>query len=119
MTSGEMDRLALVRELLEFSRPLEEVMARLAMLDWDFEGRGVELTKKHLSTALQRYIQNELTEFEIELWANQIEGREDIEFEADSVKEIDDVLHELANPALTQRLDYARARILLDRLLIS
>ncbi|MGQ7934257.1 hypothetical protein [Paraburkholderia sp. D1E] len=118
MTSSGMDRLAVVRDLLELSRPLEKIMAQLAVFDWDYEGAGVKLTKKHLSMALQRYLRGEFSGFEIESWANQIEGREDIQFEADSVREIGDVLYELANPTLTQPLDYARAKTLLDELLV-
>jgi hypothetical protein len=118
MTSSEMDRLAVVRDLLELSRPLGEIMAQLAVLDWDYEGDGVKLTKKHLSMALQRYLRNELSGSEVESWANQIEGREDIRFETDSAREIGDVLYELANPALTQPLDHARAKTLLDESLM-
>lgn len=118
MTSSEINRLAVVRDLLELSKPLGKIMAQLAVMDWDYEGDGVKLTKRHLSMALQRYLQGELADSEIESWATQIEGREDIQFEDDSVGEIEDVLYELANPALTQSLDQARARTLIGRLLI-
>ena len=88
------------------------------MLDWDCEGDGVKVTKKHLSMAPQRYLRGELSGSEIESWENQIEGREDIQFEGDSTREVGDVLHELANPTLTQPLDHARAKTLLDALLV-
>lgn len=114
MTSNEMDRLTVVRDLLELSRPLEKIMAQLAMLDWDYEGDGLDLTKRHLAMALQRYLQDELSDSDIESWANQIEGREEIQFEAGSEQEVENVLYELANPALTQPLDHARAKMLLE-----
>ena len=114
MTSSEMDRLALVRDLLEMSKPLEKIMAQLAMMDWDYEGDGVDLTKEHLAIALQRYLRGELSDSDIESWANQIEGREDVQLDAGSEQEIENVLYELANPALTQPLDHARAKMLLE-----
>lgn len=82
------------------------------------KGDRVKLTKTNLSMALQRYLRGELPGSEIESWENQIEGREDIQFEADSMREVGDVLHELANPTLTQPLDRARAKTLLDALLV-
>jgi hypothetical protein len=114
MTSSEIDRLAVVRDLLELSKPLEKIMLQLAMMDWDYEGDGLDLTKKHLAMALQRYLLGELSDSDIETWANQIEGREDIQFEAGSEQEIEKILYELANPALTQPLNHARAKILLE-----
>ena len=116
MTLNEMDRLVVVRELLELSKPLEEIMAQLAVMDWDYEGDGVVLTRKHLVTVLQRYLRDELSDSDIESWANQIEGREDIQFEAGCEQGIEDVLYELANPALTQPLDRASAEVLLEKL---
>jgi hypothetical protein len=79
MTSSEIDRLSVVRELLEISKPLEKIVAQLAKIDWDHKGHGVDLTKKHLSAALRRYLRGELSDSEIESWTNQIEGREDIQ----------------------------------------
>lgn len=114
MIPNKMDRFAVVRDLLEISKPLEKIMAQLAMMDWDYEGDGVDLTKKHLVMALQRYLRGELSDSDLESWANQIEGREDVKFEAGSEQEIENVLYELANPALTQPLDHARAKMFIE-----
>ena len=114
MTPNKIDRLAVVRDLLEISKPLKKITAQLAMMDWDYEEDDVDLTKKHLVIALQRYIRGELSDSDIESWANQIEGREDVQFEAGSEQEIENVLYELANPALTQPLDHARAKMFIE-----
>ena len=116
MTSSEMDRLVVVRELLELSKPLKIIVAQLAVMDWDYEGDGVDLTRKHFATTLQRYLRDELSTSDIEFWANQIEGREDVQFEAGFEQDIKDILYELANPALTQPLDHVRARVFLERI---
>lgn len=117
MTTNEMNRLAVVRDLLELSKPLEEISAQLAAMRWDYDGDGIELTRSHLVAALRRYIDDQLSASDIEVWANGIEGREDIRFEAEWGQEVEDVLYELANPTLTQVLDRDRARVILDKLL--
>lgn len=48
MTSGKKSRLAVINDLLEMTRPLEEIAAQLAAFEWDYEGDGVELARHHL-----------------------------------------------------------------------
>lgn len=94
-------------------------MPQLAVLDLDYEGDGIELKKKHLTLALQRYLQGVLSHSDIESWANQIEGREDVQFESGCEQLVEEVLYELANPDLTKPLNQPRARMLIDRFSIS
>lgn len=117
MTSHQINRLAVIRDLLEITRPLAEISAQLGALDWDYEGDGVELTRHHLVSALQRYLDNSLSASDIEVWANLIEAREDVSFEVGHDQQIEEVLHELANPLLTQTLDLSRAAALRASLL--
>lgn len=116
MTSEETRRLFLVDALLAMTMPLPEVIGQLAAMNWDYEGAGVELSSSHLIHALQRYLRDEISEEEIELWANQIEGRDDVWFEARFRERIEEVLYELANPLLTQPLDPQRAGELIRKL---
>jgi hypothetical protein len=85
-------------------------------MDWDYEGDGVELTRRHLSAVLQRYLQAVLSARDVEVWANLIEAREDVCFDANYEREIEEVLYELANPTLTQPLDRSRASSLIKTL---
>lgn len=114
MKPGERNRLAVVRDLLELSRPLDEIAAQLAMMEWDYEGDGVEFTVRHLIAVLHRYLRDELSVSDIESWANSIEGRDDVYFETGREQETKEVLYELANPGLTQPLDRSRARAILE-----
>lgn len=116
MILNEMNRITMVRALLEFSMPLEEIIAQLAVMGWDYDGNGVELTRKHLTVILQRYLDGKLSSSDIEAWANCIEGREDIRFEIGLEQKIEDILYELANPLLTQPLDETRAEAILKKL---
>jgi hypothetical protein len=116
MTSEEKLRLALVDSLLAMTMPLAEVMRQLAAMSWDYEGVGVPLTKQHLSNVLGRYLRGEISEADIEMWANQVEGRDDVQIDPSYEPDIKDVLHELANPVLTHVLDLARAEHLVGTL---
>ncbi len=119
MTEREARRLDLVRDLVAMTMPLGEIVRQLAAMDWDYEGGGVELTKGHLVTALHRYLRGDVSEADIEVWANQVEGRDDVHIDFNSVQEIENVLHELANPLLTQPLDRGRAKRLAINLSLS
>lgn len=117
MTADAMDRLAVLSDLLAMARPLEEIAAQLADMEWDYEGEGVELSRQHLATVLQRFLNNTLLADDVECWANLIEGREDVCFESGCGQKIEEVLFELANPLLTQPLDRSRAAVLLSALI--
>lgn len=119
MTVENARRLSLLRDLLAMTMPLGEVIRQLAAMNWDYEGDGVELTKEHLANALHRYLRGDVSEADIEVWANQIEGREDVQIEPSSEREIEGVLYELANPLLTEPLDRARAKQLVTNLNLS
>ncbi|WP_162579838.1 hypothetical protein [Variovorax sp. PBS-H4] len=116
MKMDEKKRLSLVHDLLEMTAPLAKIVRELSTMTWDYEGEGIEMTTGHLAGALQRYLRDEVSTAEIELWANQIEGRDDVRFEACSESVIEEVLHELANPLLTQPFDRIRAAQLLSSL---
>lgn len=119
MTIEETRRLSLVRDLLEMTLPLENIIRELSVITWDYDGEGVELMQGHLTSVLQRYLHGEVCEADIELWANQVEGRDDIQLDARSEPIVEEILHELANPLLTQPLNHIRAQQLLSRLVRS
>jgi hypothetical protein len=116
MKTQNEHRLSIIKELLDQSKPLNEIIQALSLFDWDYEGPKMILSKFHIENALGKFIKSELVVAEIENWANCIEGREDIEFEHDGAALIDSTLFELANPALTQELNVVRAQQLVRRL---
>lgn len=109
-------RLEIVGQLLDYSVPLDDVVAELRSFDWDYEGEQAELSRKHLNNVLKRFLIGELSADEVERWANLAEGREDICFEAGLEETLEDILHQLANPVLVGRLTRERANELLERL---
>ena len=116
MSAHDFERLSYVHELLNYSRPLNLLSEDLAKFKWDFQGDGVELTAKHLSGVLKRYLDGELREIDVETWANMVEGRDDVEYGNLEAAIAQNILHELANPALNYGLDRNRAVSLLSAL---
>jgi hypothetical protein len=111
----DQERAKVVKSLIEFSSPIDTIANRIHQFDWDYEGPVVELRSTHVADVLRRFIKAELSASEIEKWAELIEGREDISFEEYHRDWIDAVIHELANPSLTERLDFGRAKELLGK----
>lgn len=73
--------------------------------------RLVTLLTADLRAVLERYANGELSDRDVENWANLVEGREDIQVEENDKE----VLFELANPELTQQLSRARALEILGK----
>jgi hypothetical protein len=109
----EQMRLAVVADLLAMNGSLDEVVQKLAAFAWDYDGDGVELTKQHLASVIKRYAEGKISAAEVEKWANYIEGRDDVLIDTDAERDIEGVLHELANPYLTQSLTHTRVAQLL------
>jgi hypothetical protein len=107
-----MDPRSILCDLIEITRPLDEILINLKRLAWDSEVPLVTLEQRHLASVLRRYRDGNLSGEAVEIWANAIEGRDDIGYEPDTIA--GRLLFELANPRLTARLTPARASELLD-----
>lgn len=103
-------RIEALRDLLLLTSPLGAIMRSLAMFEWDSE-ELINLQPAHMAAALKRFHSGQLSADEVEAWANAVEMRDDIGYAADSV--VGQVLHELANPMLTEPLAPRRADELL------
>lgn len=104
------NRQEVLKALIELSAPLEKLTASVTSIGWDPDSNNlVELNRSHILKILNRYLSSELSEQEIEQWANLLEGREDIRFEYKNDQWIRQVIHELANPLLTKPLNRERA----------
>jgi hypothetical protein len=99
------DRLETIRLLIELSLPLESIAARVRIIDWDYDGETIELDRAHVANVLTRYLDGTLSAVDVERWANLLEGREDISFDARSSDWLDEVIFQLANPGMTAALD--------------
>jgi len=106
-----INRQKILEDLLEYRRTLEEFQCIFVGFSWDAEDELVQLERQHVVAVLKRYIAGEISDKEVETWANLIECRDDIGYEG-----VADVLHTLANPAITHELTQAVATQLIEEL---
>ena len=111
-----MNRKTALENLIQFKLPIEQAISYLAQFEWDSEVELVSLEAAQIQNVLQLFTQGTISALEVEAWANAIECREDIKIETLLVNE---VLHELANPQLTQPLSVDRASFWLSQPLLA
>ena len=111
-----MNRKTALENLIQFKLPIEQAISDLAQFEWDSEVELVSLEAPQIQNALQLFTQGAISASEVEAWANAIECREDIKIEPSLVNE---ALHELANPQLTQPLSVERASFWLSQVTLA
>jgi len=92
-----MARIDALNSLISFDLPLDALSDALQAFTWDWS----ELPLAHLDggavlAVLRRWTRGEITDGDVEAWANLLEGREDVAFDAAAATAIFD----LANPEL-------------------
>lgn len=111
-----MTRSELLQSLLTLNQPLADILPQLAAFGWDSDRQLVMLKRHHITAILNKYLANTLAATDVEAWANALEGREDIGYEAGAVEVIAETIDELANPLLTLPLTKETAKMWIDRL---
>lgn len=106
-----MNREAILSSLIKFDAPVEQLKAELGTLTWDGDP-VVTLLRSHIAAVLDRYSRGEIDAPTVEDWANLVECREDIGFEAGFEELIDAAIFDLANPLLNGELSALAPRIL-------
>ncbi len=94
-----MNRASTLAALVRITMPIPEAISRLAEFPWDSKSELVLLTPEDFCHVLSLFKQGSLSAAEVEDWANALECRDDVGFSTSQVREL---LHELANPLLTQ-----------------
>src|SRR5688572_27360607 len=100
MSEAFMDRMRVLRSLLELDRPIDIVLGDLAAVAWDSEEELVILRPAHVIEILNRFRSGRVGAQDVERWANANEGRDDIGFEDDSRALLKEAIFCLANPDL-------------------
>lgn len=97
-------RRAAVRDLVELRIPVARAVAELARFGWDSDEELHTLTRAAARRLLQGYRRGELTAEECRLWAETLEGRDDLGLEQNAEDTLTEFLFELATPELTEPL---------------
>ena len=96
-----MNRAQTVRSLVRLDQPLPILESALRAFPWDWHGLPiVTLDIAAVVSVLRRHAARELTDEQVEHWANLIEGRDDVEF----TPEASEAVFYLANPAINGSL---------------
>lgn len=90
-----MDRVEALKQIVRFGEKTEFAYSALASFPFDSEVELVKVTKEDLAYVLNKFLLNEITADELELWANFIECRADLNYSV-----IEDYIYTLANPIL-------------------
>lgn len=95
-----MDRREALSALVEWRGELGQLRANLQRFSWDSADRLLTLTPGHICRALERYLRGEVSEAEIEAWAEAVEGREDLEYLSRCEEIISEALFQLSTPSI-------------------
>ena len=96
--------------MILFDRDIKEIRRDLARFPWDCDEELVIFGRKHAQSVLMRYLNGELSEKNVEDWADTMECRDDVGFENEQVKEL---IHTLANAYMHGALTHGRAKELI------
>jgi hypothetical protein len=100
-----MSRTEALRQIISFGEQRELAYAVLVSFPFDCEVELLEVKKLDLAFVLNKLLTNEITTDDLEMWANFIECREDLNYE-----EIEDYIYALANPELVGELDLIKIK---------
>lgn len=90
-------RSEILRHIVLFEGDIYALSNELIKYDWDIDTPSLCINKEDLFTTLSKFINQQISFSIIEDWANILEGREDIDYENEKIKEL---IYELANPLL-------------------
>jgi len=103
------DRKSTLNELLNYEKGLTELQSSLSAFGWDSEDELVTLCLYHFKGVLKRYLEGELSEDDVNGWANLIEMREDVKLDSTHEDLLKELIFELANPEINGKLTEERA----------
>jgi hypothetical protein len=103
-------RIKALRDLIEHRESIPVSIGRLRQFSWDSDRALVVLTGNDLVRILDRYLQGELSNTELEEWANALEGRDDIGYEPSMGDNLRKIIFELANPLLAPPIGPAQVQ---------
>lgn len=104
------DRKQILLDLLNNIENSKLVSNELSAYEWDCNESLVTVFNSHVTKNLNKFVAGEIDACLLELWANTIECREDVDFENELTH---DVIVKLANPILYGNMSVDMANALL------
>ncbi|PIR34622.1 MAG: hypothetical protein COV36_00440 [Alphaproteobacteria bacterium CG11_big_fil_rev_8_21_14_0_20_44_7] len=111
-----LNRKEILIDLLGVNKPIQDLITALSNFEWDSDVELVVLSRNDVAKVLREFISGKISSDQINLWANTIEGRDDIGFENDFYDLLKDIIFELANPELEGEITIHKVRAILKSL---
>lgn len=86
--------------LLERVGPVADSGQRLARFPWDCDGELAVLTADHIVRTLQAFLSGQLSEDDVETWAEALQGRDDLGLDPTRADDLKQALFELSTPQI-------------------
>jgi len=99
-----MERRDVVQGLVDWRGQLSDLIAAAREFPYDSEVPIVTLQTAHIRSVLQRYLRGDISAAEVEVWAEAVEGRDDIEYFGPHEDEIAEALFRLSTPQINTPL---------------
>lgn len=93
----------LLREVIVFGPSFAEATFQLRGLGFDGRQDVARLTVSDAVDVLRRTLEERMSDADLTLWADTIEGREDVELDPSAADSMSDLLFDLSNPAINGR----------------
>ena len=95
---------------------MEPIRAELSQYPWDADEPLILLSREHVGSILARYLASELTEADLQQWAESLEMRDDVGFENADSRLLGNIVFVLANPEVNGALTPSVARQLIGEI---
>jgi hypothetical protein len=111
-----VNRQELVEALVEWRGEVKSLAATLAEFDFDCETPLATLRLSNIADTLKRFIGGNVSANDVEIWAEAVEGRDDIDYAKDQEELISESLFALSTPSANGPLTKFSAQEMLGRL---
>lgn len=94
------EREEALRDVVELRAPLRQAVDRLMSFGWDSDSELVVLGLKDALNVLQSYLSGRLDVAGIQLWAETLEGRDDLGFQVGNETILKEFLFQFSSPEI-------------------
>jgi hypothetical protein len=91
-------RAALLAKVVRYELPLDETLLMLSAFGWDSDRELYQLSSQDVIALLDRYLEGTLTAAQVQHWAELLELRDDLGYDARQTDLLKQIIYRLANP---------------------
>jgi hypothetical protein len=93
-------RVNALQDLLELRRPITQAAAAVDQLPWDSDAELVTLRRGDAIRLIEGCLRGKISQDDLRVWAETLEGRDDVGFELDFEDVLKQLLFEFSSPEL-------------------